>query len=151
MKKTIVYSVLILISIILVYIFFHKSSINYELLIKIPKSDKEFYPNAYEFFHSKESIEKYFNRNNKTKEYQKEVQDIDFDFKKHSYLIVYGKKIKNLYHSYKTSYFNDLSPSYSKPRNKTLIFVEYEENNSDTGVFIYIVDKDSNLRGFYGI
>ncbi len=67
--------------------FFSRNSINYELLAKISKSDKEFYPNAYEFFHSKESIERYFNRNDNTRKYLKEIQNIDFDFKKYSYLI----------------------------------------------------------------
>lgn len=131
--------------------FFSRNSINYELLAKISKSDKEFYPNAYEFFHSKESIERYFNRNDNTRKYLKEIQNIDFDFKKYSYLIIYGRKIKKLYHSYKTSYFNDLSPSYSRPMNKKLIFIEYEDNNLDNGVFIYRVDKNSSLRGFYGV
>jgi hypothetical protein len=55
-----------------------------------------------------------------------------------------------MYHSYKTSLINDISPSYSKPKDKTLIIIEYDKD-SDEGVFIYRIEKNSNFRGFYGL
>ncbi len=150
MKRTMIYSIIIILFTVFIYIFFHKKYVKCELLLNIPHSDEEFYPNAYEFFHSKEDMERYFHRNDRTRKYEKECEKIEFDFDKNTYVFVYGKKIKNMFYSYKTSFFNDTSPSYSKPKNKTLIFIDYEDNN-DKGVFIYKLDKNPNLRGFYGI
>lgn len=150
MKRKAMYILIVMVFTLLGYLFFNKKHIEHELLFKIPNSDNKFYPNAYEFFHSKESITRYFNRNDKTREYQKTCQNIDFDFNKNSYVIVYGKKVKKMYHSYKTSLINDISPSYSKPKDKTLIIIEYDKD-SDEGVFIYRIEKNTNFRGFYGV
>lgn len=150
MRKKTIYIIIIIVFTLLGYLFFNKKYIEYELVCKIPNSDNKFYPDAYEFFHSKENLTRYFNRNDRTKEYGKTCQNIDFDFSKNSYVIVYGKKVKKMFHSYKTSLFNDISPSYSKPQGKTLIIIEYDED-SDEGVFIYRIEKKSKFRGFYGV
>ncbi len=151
MKKSVILLVIIGMLILLTYVFFRKNYLQCDLFYEIPNSDKDFYPNGYEFFHSKKEIDNYINRNKRTKDLREKLQMLDFDFKNYSYCVFYGRKAKKIYHSYKTTLLDDLSPSYAKPNGKTLVFVEYEDDDKGKGVFIYKTKKNIKLRGFYGI
>ena len=112
---------------------------------------KDFYPNGYEFFHSKKELDNYVNRNKRTKTLGQKLLTLNFDFDKYSYCVFYGRKVKKLYHSYKSTLLDDLSASYIKYNKKTLVFVEYEKDDNEKGIFIYKIKKNTKLRGFYGI
>lgn len=151
MKKIIIFLVSATILMLLVYTFYHKNYIQYDLVFKSLNKNEKFYPGAYEFFHSKEDIHSYFNRTTETKGYGIKSRNIVFDFENYSYVIFYGRRVKNMYYSYKTTFFDDISPSYARPKNKIIVFVEYENDKSEKGIFIYKVKKDIRLRGFYGL
>lgn len=151
MKKSVILLGVIGVLILVTYVFFHKNYLQFDLVYKIPNSDKDFYPNGYEFFHSKKELDNYINRNERTKSLGKRMKGLDFDFNNYSYSVFYGRKIKLIYHSYKSTFLDDLSPSYAKPKGKIVVFVEYESDNKEKGVFIYKTKKNSKLRGFYGI
>lgn len=136
---------------LLVYTFYHKTYINNDLVFQSLNKNEKNYPDAYEFFHSKEEIEHYFYRNKHTKDIKIKCRDIVFDFKNYSYVIFDGHRVKKIFYSYKTTFFDDISPSYAKPKGKKPVFVEYEDDKSEKGIFIYKVKKDISLRGFYGV
>ena len=134
----------------LVYRFFHKTYISFELVYKVPDSSKEFRPLGYEFFHTKQELESYFRRNDRTKELKEKLSDIAFDFDQYSYCIFYGREVTSMSYSYKTTYVDDITPTYARPKGKVPVFVTYnEDSNSRKGVFLYKVNKDNKLRGFY--
>lgn len=133
----------------LVFIFFNKTYLDFSLVYVEKNNDETFKPDAYEFFHSKAEIISFFNRNEKTKKFGANC-DLNFNFENYSYCIFYGCEIKRMYYSYKTSFFNDLTPTYAKPKNKKVVFVEYV-NNKENGIYIYKIAKNDKLRGFYGI
>lgn len=151
MKKSFILLVVIGIFVLLTYLFFHKNYLQFDLFYKIPNSAKDFYPNGYEFFHSKKELDNYVNRNKRTKTLGQKLLTLNFDFDKYSYCVFYGRKVKKLYHSYKSTLLDDLSASYIKYNKKTLVFVEYEKDDNEKGIFIYKIKKNTKLRGFYGI
>lgn len=151
MRKSVILLIVVGVLILVTYVFFHKNYLQFDLVYKIPNSDKNFYPNGYEFFHSKKEIENYLGRNKRTKDLREKFQTLDFDFNNYSYGIFYGRKVKSIYYSYKSTFLNDLSPSYAKPKGKVIVFIEYESSNKEKGVFIYKTKRNDKLRGFYGI
>jgi hypothetical protein len=105
---------------------------------------------AYEFFHSKEEINNYFKRNDTTKELFNKIENINFNFDKYSYCVVYGFEVEKMYYSYQDIYFNDLSPKYARPSNKILVSIKYRDQFKNKVIF-YKLNKNPKLRGFYGI
>jgi hypothetical protein len=136
------------------YFFLKKTYLNFELVCCLPEVKKgEFYPDAYTFFHTKQSIEDYFNLTDETREIKNSLPDsTSFDFDKYSYCIFYGKGVSNMYYSYKKTFFDDKSPSYSKAKRFGLncVFIDYSLN-SNNGIYIYRVENNKTLRGFDGI
>ena len=132
-----------------VYEFFHKNSISFETVYRVP-NDEKFRPLGYEFFHSRQELESYFKRNNRTKDLRGKLSEVEFDFVNYSYCIFYGRKITSMSYSYKATYFDDITPTYARPKGKIPVFVTYDAApSSERGTFIYRVSKDDRLRGFY--
>jgi len=154
-KKMILIALVVLICIItLSFIFFKKSFVDFELVCSLNESKTEYRPDAYRFFHSQQELTDFFEMNNNTKQIQEQLpDDIVFDFDKYSYCIVYGNKINVMYHSFKTTFFDDLSPSYASCRKdgKKCVFIKYEDNMKIGNTYIYRINHDRDLRGFDGI
>ena len=132
------------------YTFFHKTYVSFELVGKVPEGNKDFRPHGYEFFHSRQEIESYFRRNERTKELHKNLSNVPLDFTNYSYCLFYGRKVVTMSHSGKTTYFDDPTPSYARPSGKIPVFVTYDQTLSgERGTFLYRVSKDDRLRGFY--
>jgi len=55
-----------------------------------------------------------------------------------------------MYYSFKSTLFDDKSAAYAKRIGRRVLFIEYE-NVGTQGTFIYQIDKDLKLRGFFGI
>lgn len=138
------------------YFFFRKKHLDYELAYKLPNvRNGEFYPDAYVFFHNQKSIDRFFELTDETKKLKKFIPpETIFDFDNYSYCIFYGRKIKSMYYSYKTTYFDDPSPSYESCRRYgyKCVFVTYDKptSNIDNAIYIYRVKKDEKLSGFNG-
>lgn len=150
MKKSI-FILGLLFVVIVIHLFYQKHYIAYGACYKIPNIHCEFYRDAYVFFHSDDQLRRFFKINSNTQEYGRNLKHIEFDFTKYSYLIVYGAKVDKMYYSYKTTMFNDPSPSYAKARRygKKCVFIDYSKK-VDKGVYIYRMEKDTLLRGFAG-
>lgn len=138
------------------YFFFKKNYLDYELVSQIPNSNEEFHPMAYEFFHSKNAYESFFARNTNTIKLKTVFPNSsNLDFENYSYCIFFGKSLNSLYYSYKTTYYDDPSPSYASCRRKGKKFVQaiYNETNqnNDKGIFLYKVKKDEGLSGVDGL
>lgn len=148
MKK--IYLIAIAFSLLLLglFIFFHKTQLEFELVCTSNRETK-FYPDAYTFIHSEEAFENYTGLNVDTHEFGKQCNQ-PLDFTKYSYLIVYGQKPKLMYYSYKSTWFDDKSPSYSPHWGSKVVFIEYEEKSKGVGTFLYKVNKQKELRGFFG-
>jgi len=133
------------------WIFYRKHYLYFELVCEIPVVTS-FRPDAYVFFHSKNDLDRYFNLNENTKEYKRLLPNVDFNFKEYSYCIVYGRKIEQIWYSNKSTYFDDKSASYAKPKGRIPVFITYEVENKDmSNVYLYKMEKDKRLRGFLGI
>ena len=150
MKKWMFIFVVLLVTVGVAYTFFHKSYISFELVGELPNGSEDFRPLGYEFFHSTQELESYFRRNKRTKQLEKNLSDITFDFTNYSYCIFYGRQVASMSYSYKTTYFDDPTPTYTRPKRKIPVFVTYGEGpGSEKGTFLYRVSKDDRLRGFY--
>ena len=155
MKKIIIIFV-ILFSSIGFYIFFQKNYLDFKIVSNTTNSNEPFSPMAYEFFHSEKSYDSFFERTVWTKNIKSNFPNVGkLDFENYSYCIFFGKSVKSLYYSYKTTYFDDPSPSYASARRygKKCVFVVYEDEASDDkkGVYLYRVKRDNKLRGFEGL
>lgn len=138
------------------YLFNKKNHLNFELVSKVQNSNEEFYPLAYEFFHSQNAYDSFFKRNSETKDLKKYFpKSADLDFNNYSYCIFFGKSLNDLYFSYKATYFDDPSPSYASCRSqgKKFVVATYKDTiqNDEKGIFLYKVNKDDKLRGVYGL
>lgn len=148
-KKLIIMLVSIIVILSLVVGFFYQFEVDYSDYKKIERVDGEgFYPDAYVIFHSeKEFLESavYEKHGNKI------VHAMNLNFKKYSYVIVYGAKIKRMYYSIKSTIFDDKSPYYcSAVRNRMIcLFIEYQD--PDNYMYIYQIDKNCLLKSFGGI
>ena len=64
---------------------------------------------------------------------------------------MFGAPIKKMYYSFKTTLFDDKSPSYAKAirHKKKCVFIN---SNIPTGyTYLYEIKKDETLTGFNGI
>lgn len=150
MKKIALLLIVILALTVALYLFYKKSYIQHELAFNIPNSNEEFRPQAYLFIHSKDELNGYYQTNTNTKELQAQLTNATFNFDKYSYCIFYGKRVKTMEISKKQSIFDDPTPSYARTKGKIPVFVKYDDtNSSDKGIYIYQVQNDNRLRGFY--
>lgn len=129
-------------------IFFHKFYINEKKCFYIKDIDG-FYPSGYTIIHSEKSLHDYLYCNKDSIKIAS-VMKHKFDFKKHSYIFVYGAKINKMYYSVKTTLFDDISPYWASARRqgKQCLFIEYK--NIDNKMYIYEIDKRNYLASFGG-
>ena len=151
MKKIVLLSSVVLLSIIIaLFLFFKKTHVEFELVCKIPNVKTDFYPLAYVVFHTEKDLKYFFDIGNETNTYFENTRNINFDFKKYSYIIVYGNKIKGIYYSYKSTFWDDTTPSYSRTKGKIPIFIDYDQSSrQDSGVYFYRINHDERLRELY--
>ncbi|VBB45382.1 hypothetical protein TRIP_D300212 [uncultured Paludibacter sp.] len=151
MKKIIISLILLSFTIVVICLFFKKHYVSYNSYYKIPNVERDFYSGAYVFFHSKNELKSFFDLNDETHKFMENSKYINFNFSKYSYLIVYGAKIDKMYYSYKTTWFDDPSPSYAKARRfgKKCVFIKYRK--VDKAVYFYQIKKDTLLTGFNGL
>lgn len=137
-----------------IYWFSKKHYPAFEIYFKIPNVESDLYPGAYVFFNSNAQLTSFFNMNKDTRIYGENCKDVKFDFDNYTYVIVYGAKIESMYYSYKTTFFNDPSPSYAKARRygKKCVFIDYNKaSKAEKGVYFYRLKRDTLLRGFDGL
>ena len=164
MNKYTVYIILstLIISSIGGYLFLKKVYLDFEEVCELSNiRTREFRPFAYVFFHSQKEIDDFLRNNysdlapNTKKVKSCILSKINLDFVNYSYCIFYGRKVENMYHSFKTTYFDDLTPSYVKRHRSDIkcVFVTYsnKELNNSNGIFLYKVKKDKRLSGFKGL
>lgn len=149
MKKIYLITIAFCLLLLGIYIFFHKTQLEFELVCT-SNNETEFYPDAHRFIHSEKAFKRYINININTHEFGKQCYQ-PLDFKKYSYVIVYGRKPKSMYYSYKSTWFDDISPSYARPWGSKVVFIEYEDKSKGIGTFIYRVKRQEELRGFFGV
>lgn len=129
-------------------IFWRKHPVRYQACYRIPGAETTFYPDAYRFLNSEEELLQsigligldttYFSR-------------LGLDFERHTYILVFGAPIREMYHSLKTTLFDDKSPGYASARRygKRCVFIDYDR--PDNGLYLYEIDKSPNLTGFNGL
>lgn len=147
-------TIFVIITISLSYIFFKKHYISYSAYYRLSFCQTEFYPLAYRFINSEQELIKLLalkdNGRNKETRIRSVLSSIDFDFNNHTYLIVYGAPVKDMYYSIKTTLFDDISPSYASARRygKQCVFINY---SLPTGYcYIYELEKNTDITGFDG-
>ncbi len=132
-------------------IFFRRHDIPYLACYRLSVKHTEFYPDAYRFIHSEEEFGNLMQLVDSELDVDSLISQNQLDFARYTYLIVFGARIKRIYYSYKSTWFNDRSPSYAKARrrNKNCVFVEYDL--PDHRVYLYRLERDTTWRGFDGI
>ncbi|KGO93340.1 hypothetical protein [Flavobacterium subsaxonicum] len=128
-------------------VFFHKTNLDFNLTCSYV-GDKEFRPDAYVVLHLDKDFEQYSKINSRTAKIGSACKS-SLNFAKHDYVIVYGRKVKTMYYSLKSTLFDDRSDHYIKRIGRRVLFIEYE-NGDSTGTFMYQINKDKKLRGFIG-
>lgn len=149
-RKLLLLGLVVIILTVAVSVFFHKKNLDFELVCKVPSKDG-IYPDAYVFLHSEQALKEYGFLNERTQKIINKCGS-DFNFSKYSYVICYGRPVAQMYHSYKTTCFDDKSAGYAKMNGKNVVFMDYGDSiKNSTPVYIYRLKNDSSLRGFYGI
>jgi hypothetical protein len=136
------------------FMFLNKTYLDFELICSLNEKRTEFNPNAYVVFHTQKQLDSFFEMNSNTTYLKTQLpSELIFDFKNYSYCIVYGKQVKNMCYSYKTTLFDDISPSYAScwKYRKKCVFIEYDTNKTGKGTYLYKLKHDSKLRGFDGL
>jgi hypothetical protein len=111
-----------------------------------------FYPYAYTIFNSEEQFRNFLNFTQETKQYGKfisERSNYKFDFSKNRYCIVYGRELKYLYWSYKSTLLEDPTPSWEKDYRIPLFTLYKKRNLKNQFVFIYALEKNDCFRGVF--
>ena len=133
------------------FIICNKHYIKYSACYKLPIPKTPFYPDAYKFANTKEEFLSNVKLINNAIKVEAIIDTNKLDFNHHTYLFVFGASIKNMYYSFKTTLFDDKSPSYAKAirHKKKCVFINY---NIPTGyTYLYEIKKDETLTGFNGI
>lgn len=142
-NKYIIMILLILISGLV--ILFHKTYLSFDLVCKVD-SEIEFRPDAYVVINSEEKLKDFLFLRKEVK-----LCSDSFDLSRFTYIVVYGKQVNIMYHSYKSTYFDDKSASYAPHWNSKVLFIEYDNKPSEKKMFVYKISKEDKLRGFFGI
>lgn len=140
-KRALICFCLLLIVASVGYAFCYQINVKVYSYKKIEQSDG-FYPDAYRVFHT----EKEFRESAVCLYHGKKIlQAIDMNFEKYSYVIVYGAKVERMYYSFKTTIFDNVSPSWAKPfrHGKFCLFLKYQ--HPDNNIYIYQIEKNSYL------
>lgn len=135
----------------LFYIAYSKHYIKYSACYKLKTLKTPYYPDAYRFINTKEVFEVCIESVDNTIDVKKFIESNKIDFRRYSYVMVFGAPVKDMYYSLKTTIFDDKSPSYAKAikYKKKCAFIKYAH---PTGyVYIYQIKKDLSLTGFNGI
>lgn len=148
MKKIYLIAITISLLLLCIYSFFKKTQLEFELVCT-SNNETEFYPDAYEFLHSEKEFKSYIATNNNTCEFGKQCNQ-ELNFAKYCYVIVYGRKPKLMYYSYKSTWFDDKSDFYAPHWGSKVVFIEYQDESKGVGTFLYKVNKQKELRGFFG-
>lgn len=133
------------------FIICYKHYIKYSACYKLPIPKTPFYPDAYKFVNTKEEFSSNMKLINNAIKVEAIIDTNKLDFNNHTYLFVFGAPIKKMYYSFKTTLFDDKSPSYAKAirHKKKCVFINY---NIPTGyTYLYEIKKDETLTGFNGI
>ena len=99
---------------VLSFITCNKHYIKYSACYKLPIPKTPFYPDAYKFVNTKEEFLSNMKLINKAIKVEAIIDTNKLDFNNHTYLFVFGAPIKKMYYSFKTTLFDDKSPSYAK-------------------------------------
>lgn len=131
------------------YAFFCKHYIQYSACYKLPMQTC-FWPYAYEFINTREKLQFHIEGEDKAFDVDGFIRSKKIDFDRHTYLIVHGAPVENMYYSWKTTLFDDISPDWAKAWRyyKQCVFINYRAPTG--GVYIYEIKKDVRLRGFGG-
>lgn len=132
-RKNVILLGSVLVVVIGAIIFFHQTELEFELICSADIRD-DFYPDAYVVINSEKKKRDYFTTNKDTKTLASICID-KIDVSKYSYVVVYGRKVKRMYYSYKTTFFNDKSDYYVKRWGADVLFIEYEPDTDDTPTF----------------
>lgn len=145
-----------------------KHYLQFKLLTEIPGAYLVT-PMAYEIFHDQEDLERFWDRTSETREMRRKLPaGTKFDFKRYSYGIFFGRKVTAMWHSWKESKFDDLTPEYARDPACIMVFVSYESDSTSTfewdsksiyevddtltgPVYLYELPRDTRLRGFLGL
>ena len=129
------------------FIICNKHYIKYSACYKLPIPKTPFYPDAYKFANTKEEFLSNMKLINNAIKVEAIIDTNKLDFNNHTYLFVFGAPIKKMYYSFKTTLFDDKSPSYAKAirHKKKCVFINY---NIPTGyTYLYEIKKDGQLSG----
>ena len=96
------------------FIICNKHYIKYSACYKLPIPKTPFYPDAYKFANTKEEFLSNMKLINNAIKVEAIIDTNKLDFNNHTYLFVFGAPIKKMYYSFKTTLFDDKSPSYAK-------------------------------------
>ena len=133
------------------FIICNKHYIKYSACYKLPIPKTPFYPDAYKFVNTKEEFLSNMKLINNATKVEAIIDTNKLDFNNHTYLFVFGAPIKKMYYSFKTTLFDDKSPSYTKAirHKKKCVFINYKIPTGYT--YLYEIKKDETLTGFNGI
>lgn len=155
--------IILLISIIsfvyFTYDFVKTRNVPVTLCKEIVDATSGYYPDAYKFMHDYDYIanlffphEHYLAKHSNDSVAMNEYR-LKFDryCRDYSYLIVYGRKVKAINYSMKSSYFDDPSPDYcnAKKRLRKYATIEYY-GDTTSSVYIYRLRRDVSLSGIFG-
>ncbi len=135
----------------LFYIAYSKHYIKYSACYKLVTLKTPFYPDAYRFINTKEDFEIYIGLMDNTIDVKSFIDYNKIDFKRYTYIMVFGAPVEEMYYSLKTTIFDDKSPSYAKAMRfkKKCVLIKYAP---PTGyIYIYRIKKDLSLTGFNGM
>ena len=96
------------------FIICNKHYIKYSACYKLPIPKTPFYPDAYKFVNTKEEFLSNMKLIDNAIKVEAIIDTNKLDFNNHTYLFVFGAPIKKMYYSFKTTLFDDKSPSYAK-------------------------------------
>lgn len=144
MRKSYIFIIAIYVTGIIVtsFIFVKKHDIQYVNVHSLSTKGNPFYPDAFEIINEQKEMDSY-TRLLGLQEIN--LNSVNLDFSKYTYIIVHGAKVKRMYWSFKQTLFNDSSPSYAKAyrKGKKCLFIQYLE--PDGGIYLYKINKDLSL------
>ena len=130
------------------FIFFKKDTIPYEKVTTIEVASATACPIGYIFIHDKEEMKSKIKLITCNNDSIISYTDTLFDFDRFSYILIEGCEIKELYHSYYSDYFIDISPSWVKKRDGIFVNAVVAETKEHC-FYIYKVKKNQKYRGHF--
>jgi hypothetical protein len=146
MKKKIIFlSFVLLFTLVVISTvnFFNKRNIPFKLVLESTDpldQNWEFHPGSSKFIHGEDDLKKMI------PEIRLLLTKMNLDFEKHSYLLVYRKKIHAMHYSPYCAVFQNITPRKFRIKGKKYVCIEYE-NLSQNNIYLYEVDNDKKLSG----